>query len=299
MNRSVEDIIRAHCHPMVAQPTTATEQLRTVSDVKAVMFDIYGTMLISGAGDITLQTEVSSDDALRTALEQFDFPTPLIAQSSSQLLQDTIKSHQEQQRQQGIQYPEVDIVNVWRDVVETIGGSDPSQSTWWQDADAPRLAAEYEVRVNPVWPMPDLLETLAELRRLDFQLGIISNAQAMTLELFPALLGQSLEELGFDPDLQFFSFQHGESKSGPTMFAAAAAALTSRGLKTDNTVFIGNDMLNDVWAADQHGFRTILFAGDARSLRLRTDDERVQQTTPDAVIKDLASITKCLVNSSL
>jgi putative hydrolase of the HAD superfamily len=55
-------------------------------------------------------------------------------------------------------------------------------------------------------------------------------------------------------------------------------------------LFIGNDMLKDIYASSQVGFKTALFAGDKRSLRLRDDDERTAGLKPDYVITELSQI---------
>ena len=49
-------------------------------------------------------------------------------------------------------------------------------------------------------------------------------------------------------------------------------------------------MLNDILPATKCGFRTALFAGDARSLRLRDQDSRVADITPDIIATDLAQL---------
>ena len=46
-------------------------------------------------------------------------------------------------------------------------------------------------------------------------------------------------------------------------------ALGKNGVAPGEVLYVGNDMLNDVYAAGQVGFRTALFAGDQRSLRMR------------------------------
>ncbi|MDZ7774545.1 MAG: HAD hydrolase-like protein [Bacteroidales bacterium] len=53
------------------------------------------------------------------------------------------------------------------------------------------------------------------------------------------------------------------------------------GLEPQEALFIGNDMLNDVYAANKAGFKTALFAGDKRSLRWRKD--RIGSLKPDYV----------------
>ena len=190
--------------------------------------------------------------------------------------------------------PKFDIVDVWRDVVNGLCTNDSTISMPIAEADLERLALTYECKVNPVWPMPHLLDCLAALEQQQMLLGIISNAQRMTSQLFPALVDQTLEELGFRSELQFFSYRFGESKPGAKMYEAASLALARHGIEPQETVYIGNDMLNDVWGAAQAGFRTILFAGDERSLRLRADDKRMQNCQPDAVVTELASIPDCL-----
>ena len=43
------------------------------------------------------------------------------------------------------------------------------------------------------------------------------------------------------------------------------------------------------------GFRTALFAGDRRSLRLREGDSRVEGVSPDIVVKSLNEVARCVL----
>jgi putative hydrolase of the HAD superfamily len=54
-------------------------------------------------------------------------------------------------------------------------------------------------------------------------------------------------------------------------------------------------MLNDIWPAQNLGFRTALFAGDLRSYRPRKDDPRVQGLQPDLVLGDLSQLEACVL----
>ena len=285
MNWNCSELISRHCRPLQPQPTDTPARLDPVADVRAVLFDIYGTMLISAAGDITLQSGTSSDDCFRDALRAVGVEERLAAIGSANSLQETIARHHLASQARGIEYPEVNIIEVWEEILHGLGlPTEPAE----------RLAVEYEMRVNPVWPMPQLLECLSGLGRLEIPFGVISNAQEMTAQMFPALLGKSLAELGFAPDLLFFSYLIGQSKPGPGMFQAAASALLERDILPENVLFVGNDALKDGWAAAQLGFRTVLFAGDQRSLRLHADDPRLHNYTPDAVITDLGSLLECI-----
>ena len=62
------------------------------------------------------------------------------------------------------------------------------------------------------------------------------------------------------------------------------------GMMSEETLYVGNDMLNDVWTASQCGLRTALFAGDQRSLRMRGDDPRCADLEPDVIITKLSQL---------
>ena len=49
-------------------------------------------------------------------------------------------------------------------------------------------------------------------------------------------------------------------------------------------------MLNDIYPARQLGFQTALFAGDARSLRLRPEDPRCSDLPVDIILTDLGQL---------
>lgn len=127
-------------------------------------------------------------------------------------------------------------------------------------------------------------------------LGIISNAQFFTLELFPALLEATPEQLGFHPHLQLLSYRYSRAKPGRYLFERARRILDRLGVAPQEALHMGNDMLNDIAPAAGVGFRTALFAGDRRSLRRRAGDERVAGVEPDVVLTDWNQLPSCVEN---
>ena len=55
-------------------------------------------------------------------------------------------------------------------------------------------------------------------------------------------------------------------------------------------------MLNDIRTATELGLRTVLFAGDGRSLRWRREDPRVAGHVPDLVVTNLSQLADCLMD---
>jgi putative hydrolase of the HAD superfamily len=157
------------------------------------------------------------------------------------------------------------------------------------------FALEYELIVNPVYSMPHLEQLLDHCRTLPVAMGIVSNAQFFTPCLFEWFLGARLEALGFADELLVFSYRTGHAKPSPLLFQLARKALKARGIQAQDVLFVGNDMLNDIYPARQAGFQTALFAGDQRSLRLRREQKQCLNLKPDLVITDLQQLCEHII----
>jgi len=263
-----------------------------IPDIRAVLFDIYGTLFISASGEVETTREAACESALSEALQACGVKPAAPLTQTVDAFFDGIQDRHAQGQIEGIEYPEVDIVEVWREVLDAAVREGVVRGALRSRSELERLAVEFEARANPVWPMPGLDDCLTRLRDRGLALGLISNAQFYTPELFPAFLGSRADEWGFEPDLQCYSYRHGHAKPGVALYRAAAEALRTRGIEASEAVYVGNDMLNDVTPASKVGFRTALFAGDARSLRLRSDDPRVDGVTPDVVLASLSELTR-------
>lgn len=250
--------------------------------IGCLVFDIYGTLFISGSGDIgTTKKTHFNWVRLNDLLQRYR-----ISRSPKQLLGDFFRAieyeHKFMQRN-GIDYPEVDIIHIWRKVL----GS-------YQPEDLHHFALEIELILNPVYPMPHLEDLLSVCRRSGIIMGIISNAQFYTPNLFEYFFNAELVALGFDPDLIVFSYRIGRAKPSAVLFEILGERLDQKGVPRSSTLYVGNDMLNDIVPAHAVGIQTALFAGDARSLRLRKDDVRCRRHFADMVITDLLQLVDIL-----
>ena len=282
------EIILQHSSPLEPVATEATPHVECLDGLRAVLFDVYGTLVISASGDIGANSGDHRQDALLRTCEQFGLTLDGTAAAGVEEFFAAIGASHQSARDLGIEHPEVDIVEIWQSVLPKMS----REST--ENVDFRRFAVEYEVRVNPVWPMPSAAETLTKLADRDFVLGVVSNAQFFTPLLFPTLLGKDLEGFGFSPQLLYFSYEHRQAKPGNFLYHQASEQLQSQGVPPEQVLYVGNDMLNDVAAAASVGFRTALFAGDQRSLRLREDDRRVDGVRPDLRITQLSQLLECV-----
>jgi len=270
--------ISEYIRPLSPLPTSMRPGGRLTQPIQCVMFDIYGTLFISAAGDISVAEKTSPQArGLQGLLQKFD-----IRKTPQDLIADLVRAIEGEHRRliaDGIDYPEIRIDQIWKKILD---GEDL--------ATARRFAVEYELIVNPVFPMPNLEKTLTVCREQNLTMGLISNAQFFTSLLFEWFLDGGPQDLGFHPELIFLSYQLRHAKPSPVPFEKAAAALNAMGLRPPDCLYIGNDMLNDIYPAKQLGYQTALFAGDARSLRLRTDDPRCVNLAADLILTDLSQL---------
>ena len=219
-----------------------------------------------------------------------------------------VKHFHDKAKAAGIAYPEVKTEEIWADYKGTIPGNWelPQKMRHIPGKIGPRtalrsfgqeLALRFELECNPVYPMPHAEETLHSLIQGSFKLGIISNAQFFTPFLFNAFFNASPAELGFDPELLIYSFKEGEAKPSTRLFSRAMERLARQNIKPQETLYIGNDIKNDIIPAAEAGFVTALFAGDRRSLRLRKDDTACAGKKPDMVIDDLQTLVRGAFNT--
>ncbi len=296
------DIFRAHYRPLEPIATGETAVLSRVDGIRAVLFDLYGTLFISASGEVGTARQrdaglaCSPQRALVEALRAMGVPATADAAVGAEHLFRAIEASHARSRQAGIEYPEVDIVELWREVLAMLAEQGLIDEAAGRTTDLRWLAVEYEARANPCWPMPHLQKCLSALQRSDRLLGIISNAQFFTPKLFTALLGSPAGQWGFDPQLQYYSYQHGRAKPGLALHRMAAEALSDRQIACHQVLYVGNDMLNDVLPACKLGFRTALFAGDARSLRRRPGEQQLEGILPDLVLTDLIQLAECIID---
>lgn len=272
-----------------------------VDGIRAILFDIYGTLFVSASGDVGTALSDGENNRFTEAFAEAvphlvgmrararDLPAELGERASEAYFSAISRAHAVSRRA-GIDHPEVEIRRIWQEAcAELTSGGLLSRHP--DPADIERLALAYELRSNPVWPMPEASRTIGELAAAGYRLGVVSNAQFFTPLLFPALMGAEAEELGFDPGACAYSFAHGVAKPSSRLFDGPLRHLGDNyGIMPAEILYIGNDMRNDILTAGRAGCRTCLFAGDGRSLRLRGGDRDVADITPDAVIRSMSEL---------
>ncbi|MCG8453409.1 MAG: HAD hydrolase-like protein [Spirochaetales bacterium] len=276
-------MIQAKLQPLHPIETGLPPQLTPIRGIRALLFDVYGTLLISGQGEVG--SDASQSPSSKPLPHELDFLTSVCSQAEIRngLLQEIHKEHK-RLKTIGVDFPEVEIRDIWKRMVQKCSPKQPSQD--WE-----QLALAYELSTNPTWSMPGFPEIFFHFKLTELRLGIVSNAQFYTRPILETLGEHSLESLGIEPELCAWSYALQCAKPSPHIFQGPLDVLARSGISPHEVLYIGNDMRNDVATAHEVGCHTALFAGDQRSLRLR---EGEHGPSPDAIITDLHQIPELL-----
>ena len=248
-------------------PVNFRPRLRKLPGIRAILFDVYGTLVDSGMDSFRSLSRRMLNSQIINVLRQSGLNPrgPQVGVFVFDALQERIAHAHQLARARGINYPEVNIRNIWRQVLGLSiqrgwvkGGVNARVIT--------RIALEYEGIQNPVALMPGVKNALALLRQRGITMGIVSNAQFYTPLILQVLLGDSLARVGFDRSLCIWSYRLGLAKPSPDLLNLDLARLENKyGLTPREVLMIGNDWGNDLAPAQKFGCRTALLAGSRRS----------------------------------
>ncbi len=272
--------IRESSQPLVPQRTNRAAVLTPLTGIRVILFDVYGTLLISASGDIGVESAMPHGRDTASALQAVGWSG---AGPTSAEFQAEIRRRQDAARRCGVDVPEIEVRDVWATLLAPFGMTDPDQV-----AD---LAVAYEMQVNPIWPMPGFPEVLDGLKK-QFRLGVVSNAQFYTPLVLEALTGRSWADLGFEDALCAWSYRSHRAKPSPGLWQPILDRLRADGIHPSQVVMVGNDERKDVAPAHALGLHTVLFAGDQRSLRVHPDESH---GPPSAIITDLRQLPQVLI----
>ena len=171
--------------------------------IRAVLFDVYGTLFMSAAGDIGSNAGPLDRASPHHSLESLAGEYGVSPEALREYFRAGVLKKHETLRKR-TPYPELRVEELWAEFLAAHG--DDNRDNRIGDR-ARELALRYELAVNPVYPMPGAEAALGLLRDRGFLMGLISNAQFFTPLLFNAFFNGSPETLGFDRELLIYSFE--------------------------------------------------------------------------------------------
>lgn len=293
-------------NPQTAKATAFTKPLR---DIRAVIWNVYGTLLHISDGQLRQMhaKKLFMQVALEKTIKEFNMwhsmsrkpgaPWEYMYKQYKILIDDAGLEGTERKGDK----PHVNSVAVWKKLIDRLQKNEfEYDDGFYGDEDdlSEKVAYFFHANLQGVAAMPNALSALSAVAKAGLTQGLLADAQSFTLvQLLRALKAQgTLPPLGqlFRPDCMTFSFQVGLRKPSKTLYATAAENLQQSGISPQQILYIASRVPDDLAIAKQVGMRTGLFAGDQASLNASSTDMNDPEHKPDRLITDLHQIQELL-----
>jgi len=220
--------------------------------IRAIIFDVNGTL-------IDINTDEGNEQIYRAISHFLKYHG--IYTNRNEVREAYFRILKEQRRAGGEQFPEFDVVGVWRQYLETEAARRNISIPKVRMTQLPHFLAEMYrgISLNRLEVYPEVREVLDELKPR-YRLGAVSDAQSAWAvpELRTVGLADYFYPIVVSGDL-------GYRKPDPRIFALA---LRRMHVAPEEAIFVGNDMYRDVYGARQAGMRTVFFATNQGQQRM-------------------------------
>jgi FMN phosphatase YigB (HAD superfamily) len=292
--------------PPEPSPPKAKPHLVPLSDVRAVTWSVYGTLVILAGGELywTHPNAFVMQVALDKTIQEFNMwasmsrkpgqPADYMRQLYQQVLaeQSTFTAH-------GVKHPETLSERVWESLIKKLFHKDYKFDTGFYGSlneFSAKVAYFFHRSLQGTACYPGAAEALRHVRDGGLKQSLLADAQAFTpVQLQRGLTAQDadarLEEL-LDADLNALSCEVGSRKPADQLFRRALQAHRERGITPDQILHVGSRITQDIAPARRLGMRTALFAGDTGSLQATAEQLKTPATRPDLLLTDLRQIAE-------
>ena len=293
------------------RPVKAVPSIKPLRGIKAVTWNVYGTLLRITDGDLLLlpQQQLRMQVALEKTIQEFNMwqsmsrkpgaPWEYLLSQYKDLFEEMQLTAPAKKGDVG----QVDSTRLWRKLISRL-----EQKEYQYDADVFGDADEYAEKVayffhsclQGVAAMSKGAAVVKAVTEAGFAQGLLADAQSFTLvQLLRALHSPTklrLPPVGrlFTPGCVVLSCDVGVRKPSRTLFATAVEAFSRIGLAPQEVLYVSNRLRDDLAMAKQVGLRTALFAGDKHSLQASAKELVQPDFKPDRLLTELTQIRNLL-----
>jgi hypothetical protein len=296
--------------PAVERPR-ARPFLVHLPDVRAVLWNLYGTLLAIPGGELYFEhpNRFNMDVALEKTSQEFKMwgsmtrkpgqPSEYLRQMYSDILgrQSTLSGG-------GEKHPEIAVDRLWEALIKRL-----LQKNYKLDAGfygslnefSRKVAYFFHASLQGTACYPGAVTALRHVAARGLAQGLLADAQCFTLvqlqrglaEQDPAI---ALDEL-VDPRLRVLSYEVRARKPSERLFRTALEVLGERGIEPGQVLHIGSRMTQDLIPSRRLGMRTGLFAGDKASLQATPRQLKDAASRPDILLTELDQIAEVVGGS--
>ncbi len=302
-----DDLIWPTAPPRV--PRKAIPSIKPLPNIKAVTWNVYGTLLRITDGDLLLlpAQEIRIQVALEKTIQEFNMWQSMTRKSGAPW-QHLFAQYKEVMEEMQLTVPakkgdigQVSATKIWRKLISRL-----EQKQYEYDVDfygdpdeyAEKIAFFFQSCLQGIAAMDKAAAVVKAVAEAGIVQGLLSDGQSFTLT---QLLRAFQESTKLPPRGRLFSagcvvlsYDVGVKKPSRTLFETAAEAFAQKGLDPSEILYVSNRWPDDLTIAKQTGFRTALFAGDKNSLQASAEQLLTSDLRPDRLLTELTQIRNLL-----
>ncbi len=288
--------------PMSPEPVKAKPSTRLLG-VRAILWNVYGTLLNINGGELTLTTE--DQFLLSVALEKTIHEFKMWASMSrkpgqpSEYMKEIFKKEYDTLRLQAYteKIPEMQSEKIWDAIIKKLQMKDYKYDVGHYGSQAEyvkKIAYFFQASLQGVEGYPRLAETLEAVANQGVLQGLLGDGQCFTygqLQRCVQLENPNATLAMWVPtNLGCVSYEIQGRKPSDTLFRKAIETLAKKGIDPEEILHVGSNLVRDIAPAKKWGLKTALFAGDKRSLVAPSDLLKDPNHRPDALITELPQV---------
>ena len=287
------------------EPAKATPYLKPLTGIKAVTWNVYGTLLRIADGELLFQhpQAIRMEVALDKTIHEFNMWNSMTRKPGKPweyMQQKYLHALDEQQMASSGRKGEpveVNSAKLWLKLIGMLDKKDYQYDTsLYGDLDglSEKVAYFFHSSLQGVEAAPQALATLSALSAGGFRQALFADAQPFTIvQLVLALREQgpvpSPDSL-FNSPLHTLSYLEGVRKPARTMFLRAMDRFNKLGLEPAQVLYVSTRVRDDLALAKSLGMRTALYAAEKLSLQADPEDMKDSHMKPDRLLTDLAQV---------
>jgi hypothetical protein len=289
-----------------ADPPKARPHLVRLPQVRAVMWNVYGTLLRISGGELWFEhpTPFVMSVALDKTIQEFKMWSSMSrkpGQPADYMKQLYLQVLTEHRAVPGgtEKYPEVGSDRVWEGLIKKLFQKDYKFDTGFfgsLNEFSRKVAYFFHASLQATACFEGAAPALRHVAESGLKQGLLADGQCFTLvQLRRGLSAQDealvLDEV-LDKDLILLSHERRGRKPSERLFRHAVAALNQQNIAPGQVLHVGTSITRDLVPARRLGMRTALFAGDKNSLQASAEQLKEPASRPDVLMTELSQIAE-------
>jgi len=291
--------------PTVERPKARPHLVR-LSGVRAVLWNVYGTLLAIPGGELWFEhpTAFVMSVALDKTIQEFKMWSSMSRKPGQPAdymnkIYGNVLAEQRAFPSGGEKHPEVGSDRLWEAIIKKLLQKDYKFDAGFfgsLNEFSRKVAWFFHASLQATACYPGAAETLNHVSSAGLRQGLLADGQCFTtVQLQRGLAAQEagtrLEKV-LDDKLVKLSYEVRAKKPSERLFRAALEPLEQQGLEHGEILHVGSRLTQDIVAAKRLGLRTALFAGDKASLQATPEQLKEPNNRPDVLLTELSQLAE-------